>query len=200
MNKKVLKLAEEAAVEQRAGLRSATGTSFAARPGYFKLTGPGRLVRLIQVGKTTREGEELKGNRIDGQFWIEERVFLSVRSEAQRELASQSATAPQPFVVPMRSLVALYMKHSLRSDLAISKDWTPDFDRYVTLSLGSNDSLIALVGPIKNQPYYSQADPRHELGEKAGVSLIGNADQYVIDFNLPENRPFVGRIMGPTPF
>ena len=47
------------------------------------------------------------------------------------------------------------IERGLRSDLAICKNWTEDFDGYVTLPLGPQDSVVALVGRIKNQPYYN---------------------------------------------
>ncbi|MEO6789276.1 MAG: hypothetical protein ABI318_24390 [Chthoniobacteraceae bacterium] len=94
----------------------------------------------------------------------------------------------------------MYVMHSLRSDLAICKNWTEDFDGYVTLALGPQDSVVALVGRIKDQPYYSpknqrsEVDPRHEVAVKAGVSLLAAEDQYVIDFQCPANHAFAGLI------
>ena len=165
---------------------------------FYRVTGPGRLVRLMQFGR----------DRV-GEYWFEEQVFERLRRRAVRELMQQNA-GKEPFAASMQSMVGLYMKLCLRSDLAICKNWTPNFDAYVVLDLRSTDSVIALVGRIKNQPYYSKPVPgepdydakleMHGLAESGKISLRALEEQYVIDFTFPPNRALVSRIQEPRMF
>ena len=88
------------------------------------------------------------------------------------------------------------MKFKLRDSLAVSQDWNL-FDAYISFSFGPNESVVALVGKTKAQPYYSTKDPRHGTAAKAGIELPGGEDQYVIDFSYPTNQKFVSRISKP---
>jgi hypothetical protein len=87
-----------------------------------------------------------------------------------------------------------------RGDLAVSKDWTNDFDGYVRMRLLPADHLVALVGPAKRQPAYSKDHPQHEVVVAKNIWLEGQATQYVIDFTFPANHPYVQRIAGPIEF
>ena len=159
---------------------------------YYRVTGPGRLVRLMQSGRSR-----------EGKFWFEERVFDRLRQRAARELAQQTQGG-QPFAASMQAMVGLYMKLCLRSDLAICKNWTPNFDAYVVLDLRPADSVVAAVGRIKSQPYYAKPLPgetdydakleMHRLADSGKVSLQALEEQYVIDFRFKPNEALVSRI------
>jgi len=174
--------------------------TFAGTPTFQQIEGPARLVRLIQQAKVNREGETLDPSDPAGRFWFEERVLTQLRAQAARSLTQQSRTASQPFVRSIQSLISMYVMHCLRDDLAICKNWTEDFDGYVTLALAPKDAVVALVGRIKSQPYYSPTnsrgtpDPRYDLAAKEGVTLLAREDQYVIDFNAPANHAMKARI------
>jgi hypothetical protein len=173
--------------------------SFAGAPSPYRISGPLRLVRLMQNGRA-REGE----------FWFEERVFNRLRQRAMRDLTRQSAANGQPFASSLQVLLGLYMKHCLRSDLAISKNWTSNFDSYVVLALSPQDSVVGWVGRIANQPYYSPPNPAdpdyakkkeiYDLAESAGVSLLAAETQYVIDFKFPANQSRLHLLQEPRPF
>ncbi len=166
--------------------------SFEGLRRFCRVIGPCRLVRLMQLG----------GDR-PGQYWFEEEVFERLRRRAARELMQQNA-GREPFAASMQSMVGLYMKLCLRSDLAICKNWTPNFDAYVVLDLRPTDSVIALVGRIKSQPYYSKPVPGepdypaklelYRLAESGKISLQALEDQYVIDFKFGPNQSMASRI------
>jgi len=174
--------------------------TFASPPSFFELSGPGTLVRLVQSRKTTYEGLQLGNSRRYGLFWFEEALLCRVRNQARLELMRQQAEAKRPFSAPLSSLVTLYMRHYLRGDLAICKDWTNDFDGYVSMRLLAGDLLIALVGPVAKQAAYSSQHPQHQAVVANNIWLDGRATQYVIDFECAENRPYARRIQGPYGF
>jgi hypothetical protein len=149
--------------------------SFAAPPAFFELAGPGTLVRLVQSKKTTYDGLRLGNSRRDGLFWFEEALLVRVRNQARLELTRQQAEAKRPFSAPLGSLATLYMRHYLRGDLAICKDWTNDFDGYVSMRLLAGDRLVALVGPVAKQPAYSPQHPQHQVVVAKSVWLGGAA-------------------------
>jgi hypothetical protein len=184
---------------------SETRQSFSAPPTFCDLSGPGTLIRLVQLAKRTYDGLDLHESSISGRpntpsYWFEEELLLNLLREARRELTQQQAAAKQPFSTPLPILIGDYVRHCLRMDLAICKDWTNDFDSFVRLRLMSADHLVALVGPVARQPAYSDKHPQHEAVVANNVFLEGRATQYVIDFNFPANRPFVGCILGPFRF
>lgn len=174
--------------------------SFAFKPQFFELSGPGTLVRLVQFKKTTYEGQVLRASRRDGEFWFEEELLVRVRNRARVDLARQQRSAGRPFSAPLASLVTLYMRHYLRGDLAICKDWTDDFDGHVRMRLLAGDRLIALVGPVAKQPAYSSSHPQHAAVVANHIWLEGQVPQYVIDFNFPPNKTYAQRIQGPFEF
>lgn len=157
-----------------------------------------RLVRLMQFGRS----------RV-GDYWFEEQVFERLRQRAARELILQN-DGRQPYAASMQSMIGLYMKLCLRSDLAICKNWTPNFDAYVVLDLRPMDSVVALVGRIKSQPYYSKpalGEPDyeaklelHRLAEGGKISLQAPEEQLVIDFKFGPNQAVVSRIQEPQIF
>lgn len=100
----------------------------------------------------------------------------------------------------MSVLVGNYMRHVFRIKLAVSKDWTNDFDGYVRVRLLPGDKLVALVGPAKQQPAYSEKHSQHDAVVAKNIWLEGRATQYVVDFNFPGNKPYVQRIQGPFEF
>jgi hypothetical protein len=182
-----------------------TRRTFSGLPAYLEMTGPVTLVRLVQFGRSNYAGLELNPAPAGGwptrpTFWFEEAMLLSLLREARQDLSQQQATAKHPFSTPMAELIGNYVRHCLRADLAICKDWTNDFDAFVRLRLMPEDRLIALVGPVARQPAYSQTHSQHEAVVNKNIFLEGQAKQYVIDFNYPANRPHVGRILGPFPF
>ncbi len=182
-----------------------TRRTFAVPPTYFELSGPITLVRLVQFGRSNYAGLELNPSSISGwpgkpSYWFEEAMLLNLLREARQDLSQQQASAKQPFATPMSELIGNYVRHCLRADLAICKDWTNDFDAFVRLRLMPEDRLIALVGPVAPQPAYSQTHSQHQAVVNKNIFLEGQAKQYVIDFNYPANRPHVRRILGPFGF
>jgi hypothetical protein len=176
--------------------------SFATAPTAYRLSGPPGLVRLVQ-----------NGGLKTGAFWFSETVFSRLRAQAKADLARQSAGHKEPFSRPMKEMVGMYMRHCLRQDLAICKDWTENFDSYAVLPLRPQDTLIAWVGKIRPQPYYAKPDPAKftkaeyadrlrvfEQAEAGGVSLLAGEDQFVIDFRFSANRALESRILGPWEF
>lgn len=178
------------------GLRA----TFVGTPSFYELSGPGTLVRLVQKAKTSYEGLQLEESGRDGRFWFEESFLLQVRSHARRELEAQQRQSGRPFRAPLDALVTLYVRHYLRGDLAVCKDWTHDFDGHVRLRLEAGDRLVALVGWVAAQPAYSSSHPEHKSVVEKGILLRGQATQYVVDFRFPPNRPYASRIMGPFGF
>ncbi len=176
--------------------------SFRGKPIPCRISGPPGLVRLVQQGR-----------RKTGAFWFEEPVFTRLREKARLDLAAQNPGNKEPFSISMKEMVGLYMKHCLRSDLAICKNWTENFDSYAVLPLRPVDSLVAWVGMIADQPYYEKPKPGdytkaeykaklaiYEQAERGGVSLLAREKQYVIRFDHAANRSFESRIMGPWSF
>ena len=178
----------------------ATRHSFSGPPNFAELAGPGTLVRLVQFGKTTYDGLTLNQSRISGEFWFEEELLLRLMRQARADLMQQQAQSRQPFSSPLPILIGNYIRHCLRADLAISKDWTNDFDAFVRLQLMPQDRLTALIGSVARQPAYSRTHELHDAVVAKGIWLEGQAPQYVIDFSFPANRVFSGRIRGPFPF
>ena len=174
--------------------------TFAGRAQFFELGGPGTLVRLVQSKKVTYEGLQLGNSRRDGFFWFDEAFFLRVRNQAKLELTRQQRASGLPFSEPLNTLVSLYMKLYLRSDLAVCKDFTHDFDGHVRMRLLPGDKLVALVGTVARQPAYSPAHPQHEAVVANAIWLEGQATQYVIDFNFAPNKAYTQRIQGPYEF
>ena len=174
--------------------------TFSATPTLYELSGPGTLVRLIQFKKITYDGLQLKNSDPQGLFWFEEDFLLRVRNHARLDLARQQAQAKRGFSAPFSSLVTLYMRHYLRNDLAVCKDWTNDFDGYVKMRLLPTDRIVALVGPVARQPAYSPNDPQHQAVVANNIILDGKATQYVIDFRSVANKPYAQRIRPPCEF
>jgi hypothetical protein len=178
------------------GVSFETRFSFASAPEYCRIAGPGRLVRLLQMERFNREGALVRESALAGQFWFDEMTFISMRMGARAEIAAQARSGKNAFINSQETLAALHAKFSLREDLAISKDWTTEFDAYAVLPLDQRDSLVALVGRVMSQPYYQRAP----AGTLSPAELPGMQKQYVIDFTFPANRAFAARIQGPHPF
>ena len=174
--------------------------TFATPPRFFRVSGPGTLVRLVQFGKTTYDGLDVQPSRLSGEFWFEEDLLLRLMHQARASLTQQQATSGRPFSASLPSLIGMYVRHCLRGDLAICKDWTNDFDGFVRLRLMSANSLTALVGPVARQAAYSPDHPQHQAVVASDIWLAGQATQYVIDFKFRDNRPYVGHILGPFRF
>lgn len=168
--------------------------SFASKPEFFELSGPGTVVRLVQYNRLAAEHLQ------PGGFWFEEELMVRVKNEARLELSRQQKQAGRPFSTPFSSLVTLYMRHVFRNSLAVSKDWTNDFDGYMRMRLFPGDNLVALFGTARRQPAYSTVHPQHETVIAKNIWLEGQATQYVIDFRFPANQPYVKRIVGPLEF
>ena len=158
--------------------------SFADPLGCFELSGPGLLVRLVQFKKTTYDGLRLGNSRRDGLFWFEEKLLDRVRNQAQLDLTRQQREAGRAFSASLSALVSLYMRHYLRNELAVCKDWTNDFDGYVRMRLLAGDKLISLVGLVARQAAYSSQHPQHQAVVANSIWLEGQATQYVIDFGF----------------
>jgi hypothetical protein len=172
-------------------------SSFAGQPEFFRLMGPGGLVRFVQDARMNRDGIQLQPSRTAGDCWFDERVFSGLRERAKAELHGQ-LRGRKPSA-PFRSLVGLYMRLCLRDDLAVSKDWN-EFDRYVVLPLRPQDEIVALVGEVKQQPVYSVGHPDHLPAEMAKIRLPGGADQFILDFSYPANMNAEKRLLGPFAF
>jgi hypothetical protein len=164
---------------------------------YYELSGPGTLVRLVQFQKITYDGLQLEANSPEGAFWFEEELLNRIRAQARLDLARQQKLADRLFAASFKSLMTLYMRHVLRNELAVCKDWTNDFDGVVRLRLLSNDTLIAMGGRVKEQPAYSINHPQHGAVVVNSIILIGQAQQYVIDFRPAPNERYRNRIHGP---
>lgn len=175
-------------------------SSFAGCMRWCKLTGAGRLVRLVpEIAMTSSRATTEAILKKKPSYWFTESLFLHLHSEAKRELSAQLTGSRSP-VASMNSLIGLYMRHCFRQDLAVSKDWTEEFAGYAVLTLRPQDSMLAMVGPIRDQPYYSQSDPRHAFAESKDTRLPGGAEQIVIDFNLAENASLLRQIEKPSRF
>lgn len=174
--------------------------TFGHPPAFFEVSGPGALVRLVQQAKVTYDGLQLADSRRDGLFWFEETLLRRLCREARSDLRRQQAERRHAFATPLRSLVSLYVRHCLRANLAICKDWTNDFDGFVRLELAAEDRLIALIGPVRRQPAYSATHPQHAAVVANQIWIEGQARQHVIDFGFAPNRSLAKRISGPHPF
>ena len=174
--------------------------SFASPPAFYRIGGPGRLLRLVQLAKITRTGEVQKQSKFAGDCWFDERLYQRLRADALAQLAEQNGDGKRLMDnVPRTDLVGLHMRFPLRDLLAVSSNWN-EFNAYVSFSFGPKESLVALVGKTKAQDYYSVEDPRHETAKRADVGLLGGEDQFIIDFTFPANERFKNRILGPTLF
>ena len=72
-----------------------TLSSFGGKATFCELSGPGTLVRLVQFGKRTYDGLELRNSRVSGEFWFEEALLLNLMCQARSELMRQlSLTEP----------------------------------------------------------------------------------------------------------
>jgi len=175
-------------------------SSFAGPLHWCKITGPSRFIRLVsERAIRASPSETQKWLKQKPSYWFNEPLFLQLREQARRELSRQLTGSKSP-IAPMNALIGLYMRHCFRQDLAVSKDWTEDFAGYSVLTLRPQDSMLSMVGPIKDQPYYSQSDPRHSFAESKDTRLPGGAEQIVIDFNLADNGSLLGRVETPIRF
>jgi hypothetical protein len=183
--------------------------SFEGTPTPYRISGPPGLARLVGPEDPRRQ----RDNRKTGFFWFEEPVFTRLRDKARAELMRLDVSSGEKRAKPSCELTGLYMKFCLRGELAICKNFTPIFDGYAILPLRPVDSLVAWVGKIKDQPYYSKPRPEgltkaeyqeqmqaYELAEAGGTSLVAQEKQYIVDFNFPANKPFANRILGPWRF
>lgn len=177
--------------------------SFAGPPIPCRVSGPGGLARLVMNKRMVTRNGELS-------FWFNEAFFTQIREKAKADLRRQGLSKKSPTFTPFRELVGMYMKHCFRSDLAVCKNWTENFDNYAILSLRPTDSLVAWAGAIKPQPYFDplgrpiastpDLQAAYELAEKNGISLSGMQQQFVVDFDFAANAPLRSRIQGPFPF
>lgn len=180
--------------------------SFVGGHTCYELAGPGELVRLVQKAKTTYDGLELRGSFRSGTkdrpetYWVDWETLRKLLREAREDLTRQQTESRRRFARPLRDLVGNYVRHCLRADLAICKDWTNDFDGFVKLDLTSQDRLTVVVGTADKQPAYSSSHPQHQVVVDKGIWLKGGATQYVINFQIPSNRRFIKRIKGPFGF
>lgn len=191
---KLEKIEKSAAWEPKYDVKeSFTGGNYEAA----RLHGPAMLVRLLCHEGVAVEGQPFDANRPDGSFWFSQDDFRRLKSEAESDLHRQNKGQ---FRAPAKSLVGLYMKHQLRSLLAVRRDWSPSFDCYVDLHVPAGKHLVVLSGEVEAQPVYSPDFDGHEMARRAGLSLPGGFRQYVIDFNFPANRPFQNCIGDKVPF
>ena len=173
--------------------------SFGGPYAPYRISGPPGLARLVMHGRAPTK---------DKDYWFDEGLFTRLRERAKTEFAHRTSSRDS-FATPRRMLVGLYMKLCLRSDLAICKNWTPDFDSYAILPLRPVDNLVAWVGKIKGQPYYSEPDraakdyaekkAAHDLARSA-VSLLGGELQFIVSFTHEQNQLHRSRVLGPFAF
>jgi hypothetical protein len=134
-----------------------TRRSFSGQPAFFDVSGLGTLVRLVQFSKSTYDGLELNSSSVSGRpgkpsFWFEEEMLLDLLRQARQYLTQQQAAAGRPFSTPLPVLVGNYMRHCLRQDLAVCKDWTNDFDAFVRLHLMPQDHITPWSAPLPGSP------------------------------------------------
>ncbi|HEY3853927.1 MAG TPA: hypothetical protein VGO67_06010 [Verrucomicrobiae bacterium] len=178
-------------------------STFGGEPSFYSLSGPGSLVRLVQIGKTNYYGLQLEPSHRDGAFWFDGDFFQRLSRDAREDLLRQQAGNKQPFSRPLNDLVGNYLRHWLRNYLAVSYDWTMDFDAYVRLRLEPGDALVAAVGPVAEQSAYSPQDPSYAATKNiklTGKGIHGQAIQYMVNFRIPANTRFTQRIHGPFLF
>ncbi len=144
-------------------------------------------MRLVQLAQTTRTGEVLAPSRFTGEFWFDESLFQRLRSMARADLAGNASG----------DLVGLHMRFTARDALAVSRNWN-EFDATISITIGPGESIVALEGRTREQPYFSQGHADHAQAKSAGISLPGGEKQYVVDFNYPANLRFATRIVGPV--
>ena len=172
--------------------------SFATIPRLARITAPGALVRFITHSDPAPRGPAGERSRYAGRFWFDANLLELVRRQALNELTQQRLAPSGPTTNTLRDLIGLYTRLYLRESLAICKNWKENFDATVTLELLPKQSLIALVGPIADQPYYSPDSPDYERAAAAKIRLQGGVTQYYIDFNHPANLPLAAKIIGPV--
>ncbi len=174
--------------------------SFGAPPEFVRLSGPGTLVRLVPFGPITPESLELKDTRSSGCFWLDEELLLRLLQQARSELTQQESMArKRRSAPPFNVLLGNHVRQCLRENLAICRDWTPDFNAFLRLHLTPEDSLTVLAGPVGRQAQ-GGTPSAHGAPAHRTTWLMGQALQYVIDFGLPGNRTYTGRILGPFLF
>lgn len=167
--------------------------SFEGRPSFYRIHGPAEFCRLVHLDGERKAGAPLQRARSADHYWFHQSLMDELRVAARSDLKAARTSTTSPH----KSLVALYLRFCLRGVLAVSKNWNENFDAYVKLALARGESLVALVGKVKGQPYYDETHPDHERVEKAGITLEGREWQYVIDFQFPANQPHWGRISAP---
>jgi len=170
-----------------------TASSFSGPCRACRLHGAARLVRLVTSGGQAPEGQFYGPNRPDGSFWFGEGDLLRLKAQAEADLRSQG----NPDLVGKR--LGMYLRHQFRYFLAVRRDWTPSFDGYVVLSIPAGDSLIALVGLVREQAVYSPEFPGEASARLAGLRLPGGLTQYVIRFDSPANQKARGWIQPARP-
>lgn len=153
--------------------------------------GPVKLVRLVQFSGYGMEGNLLTPSQRAGAFWFEESLFLELLRLAEADLKTQGKLD--------RGNRSVYAKLVLRDLLAIRKDWSENFDAYVTMRIPAGKEIHATVGTVRSQPVYSTGKPGHEAATRSGVILAGNVSQVVIDFSDPSNAKARSWIEGPFP-
>ena len=174
--------------------------SFAIPARPARLKGPGAIVRFVDSNQKPPPPPAGLASRYAGEFWFDANLLQLVRRQAYDELTKQRREAKQPMVNTLASMIGLYLRHYLRPNLAVRKDWKENFEAYVSLELQPSDSLYALVGPIAEQPHYSPDDPRHVQAAASGIALSGGVTQYYVNFNHRPNLPSAEHIAGPVYF
>ena len=169
---------------------SKVAASFNGPADFYRISGPMVFSRLVQFARTTRTGEELSANNPHGMFWFDQGLLTQFRAEARQAIGPRGDNEAL-----RRALVELYIRFCLRDELAVSKDWTQNFDAYMNLVLRPQDSIIALVGTVRPQPYYSPESPHHKRA--ASIVLRGEVQQVVIDFEFGPNTDARHLVQGP---
>jgi hypothetical protein len=160
-----------------------------------RIHGAARFVRFLSHAGQAPEGQTYAANRQDGAFWLAEERFLQIKVRAEADLKRQPGAGPGR--TPNR--LAMYLRHEFRCLLAVRRDWTPSFDYLARLTIPHGESVVALIGKIKEQPVYSPAFPGEASAREAGLKLEGGLIQYVIWFDFPANVKARNWITSPLP-
>ena len=145
--------------------------SFEGRPSFYRIRGPATFCRLVHLDGASKPGAPLQRAKSDDCYWFHQSLIDELRVAARSDLrAARTST-----VSPNKSLVALYLRFCLRGVLAVCKEWNENFDAYVKLSLDERQTLVALVGKVKGQPYHDEKRADSETAKAAkGITLEGS--------------------------
>ncbi len=128
-------------------------------PQPVTFAGPKRFLRGAGWDPYKHGGRGGLADAYGGAWWFDESVLLRIEAELSR--------IPLP-----ESLRKTAVTGRLRAALAVCMDWN-DFSEIWALEIPAGARLTGLVSGVKDQPVYSDRDPRHD----PAVRLAGGAQQ-----------------------